>query len=1463
MRFARLLPLLVAVSVAVLTTRPAEARTLYLNHFDRSLDADHSLYGQPKATVRGLALSKPGLGYPYGTGATGRALDAGYSKPDAPDAMVSYAGANVDSRRGTIEMWVKPAWGADPPRTRTTDRFHHFLAVPLENKGSLSLYYACYRHNTFTPYIAFHINNGRKDGDQGPDYIVNFRLSPDEKGRGLTWQKDTWHHLVAMWTPAELCLYADGKRVGRRRFERPFDIPMVAGPVVLGNNSAGCWGPPHSPAGALIDEVRISDAPLYEGLDTVPVPTTPLSAADDAPVIGAGGPTVIRQPDPRRYFCYRTDAPPVIDGKLDDAVWRRVPAFSGFLVYGKVDEYSPFQTEARLCRDDKHVYLGVLLYESHLDKLKADAKPDATGKEDPGAFGDDSLEVFLGVKRGELPNVQIAVNSVNQRCDIMHQKRKADVQWNGTFRTSTGRTADGWVVEMAFPYADLGAAPHVGDIWGLRVARNRRVAGIDLSAVNYACMAYQRPDQFARLIMAGTLPALDVVKQENLLHQDYVANCRAVLTEFVRESRTQLGFAARMGEPIKAQFGLPKLEGQIKASLGQIQELAETRTAQPVARWNRARLRIGGEAAVLERFGYLLACAGGARAVLPPASVRGVARVGTTWYLASDQIAAAIEPDHGMVAGIWDRTTGRRLVVSGYLVYQARTRTAEVNTDERRDQVTRARMDGPRLVVECRNPMLPGVQLRKHYYLEQAEGQSRLVCRRLEIAGEVTETTLVKVTSRTLFDADYRRTSFYNRIYVIGTMGDGRGYVSAGDVTGRVLQRAWFNSEEGRAQFALVNPADGTGIGEYLYKENDQWAFPQALPSSYWTPFGWDMGFAAVFVGDKAYRGKAYSAELRYHLFRGDRLTFHREYLRLPEFAAVMAASPPSPKADRIGGYLDIQAAQAVGNAPRTVKARENRAGKARQALYRPDELTFVTSVVWDGRWPDYATGDDQEIIKPHNTKPGVVSRRHKAVDIRKSLDVIRKLNPNSLSMSYHFITDIYKGSRTLKDHPDWACIGRDGQPVRGYFGDVYVRANWCRPFVDHLIAGLLRTADYFGMDVCYLDYNAGTILPDWGRGHVVTLAEYLDFQRRLQIALHKRGKLLWLNAYTGQPYFDIGYWEGLGSPRWGKTWRDQAEQYMMSKVYLAPGCLRVPLYWLGGDMFRDRGAANEVYYLDKTLASGLTPTGCYLDPYHKHFPSPELSGAADWVAITKYQIAVHHASLEMRDSAWADVGLEPSWLTDPKCSLEAYTLRVPHPRGGPRSADGTSYLVNVLSHQRKSADTTISVDLEAMGFDPAKRTFVWQLLRRDYDKFPKRNPVPPNWQQLFSSRLCSSVVPNSARLRYTIRRLPPQRLCVTAITQTPGAVASVAGIDTQTLLPTALRCRITGSADERARTVTLRVTSDRDVEVIAWWPKAWGAPAATVAGKPTAGTPVSFGSEQFVRFAVPKGNRDVRIGTK
>ncbi len=1410
--------------------RPARAAVLLLSTFNSSLNGEFSRYRQPRATADNMRLCKVGKGYAFQGMAPERALDAGYTPGCRPDAAIRYPAANLDSLCGTIEMLVRPNYSA-----RRSDRqkiIHTLLFAPLGGRGqSLSLYYACGASDRSIPGLFFTIRIIDRTG-RWHTYMARAPLRSSSGSGGVPWIKDRWYYVTASWTPTKLRLFINGKTVGGARFSPPLDAPPVSGPIVIGNSVGG-----GSLAGALINDLRISNVPLYRGHEAPVFPQAPLSARiGHRVVVGEGGPGMSYAPGVRQYKCYMVRTPPQLTGKLSGPIWPHLPAMSGFLMLGRTDKYAPLQTEVRMCRDRTNIYIAVLCYENHLGRLKATARPGPAGRQNRAVFDDDSVEIYLGPNYGKLPDLQIGVNSLNAHCAIMHTVNNRQHVWHGSYRTTTGRTAEGWLVETAVPYSIFGPPPKIGDVWGMRVGRNRHVGGFSCSAIDYAGNSYQDPRQFARLVMAGAAPTGRVAEQENLLNGKFIARSRAMLGAFLRGAEAQAALGRGAPSRKGGTIGALSLTARIRDAVQRFRSLLSEAKPLRVSAWDAALARAQETRVQLEKLDYLLVNADSRRAEPPPRALQGVRRENGLWYIASKQLAVAVEPRHGTIVGIWDRRTNRRLVKGAYMHYQARTRGSTVYADQLADVVRHIAVHGSRLVVTGANRALPGVKLQYAYFIRNVAGAPRRLCCRLQISGHTRRLTLLEVTSRTFFEQSYRRESWYDRIFAIGTLGDHRAYEPAAQVTRRVLERAWYNTMSGRAQFALVNPVTGVGLGEYLYKENGVWAYPQALPSSYWTPYGWDMGFAATFVNDPIYQRKPYTAELCYHLFHGDQLTFNREYLGLPAYVALRAAAPPSPLAARVAGSNGISIS---GHWPPDNPQRRKEAVQAQHELFRSDELAFDGWAPSDIRWPDFVAADGRAV----QMHPGGAVTALKCADIRRSVRNLRQLDPDLLVGTYSFVYDIYKGSATYKKHPGWVCIGRNRRPVPGYLGGGYFRANWTPAFVDYLIRRILRMMDYYDLNVCYLDYGVCTSLADWGNGHVVTSAQGFDFIRRLQLALHKRGDLLWLNSFVGQPYCDIGYFEGLGNPNWGRAdWRNQAEAYMMAKVYQPPGEPIIPLYWLGGEKYKNSSGYNLTNYIDETVGAGLMPAGCWLDPYAKAFPAP--GGRTNWVAVGKYQAAVHQAAFEIQPSRWADVGLRHAWYDDSRNELETYTLGLP----------GNTYLVNVISHRRRAADAVIKVNLRKMGLDPAKRVFVWQFLRRAYHSYLPGHPLPANWDELFSSRICTAFVPARNAFRYSIAHLPPQRLCVTEITETPAAICSAAGIPTQVLLPAALNCSITGRVDAPNKRVVLHVVCDKRIGVVAWWPKVWGTPHLRAGAASLHGTSVVFGAEHFVRFTLKKG---------
>ena len=77
--------------------------------------------------------------------------------------------------------------------------------------------------------------------------------------------------------------------------------------------------------------------------------------------------------NPRTYVCYRTDGELKIDGKLDEASWRKaVPTASFVDISGEGFPTPKYQTTAKMLWDDEYLYVGAILEE---DDIKARLTP--------------------------------------------------------------------------------------------------------------------------------------------------------------------------------------------------------------------------------------------------------------------------------------------------------------------------------------------------------------------------------------------------------------------------------------------------------------------------------------------------------------------------------------------------------------------------------------------------------------------------------------------------------------------------------------------------------------------------------------------------------------------------------------------------------------------------------------------------------------------------------------------------------------------------------------------------------------------------------------------------------------------------------------------------------------------------------------------------------------------------------
>ena len=249
--FALVLLAATAAPSAPLQPFASDERTLFLCHFDRSLDAGEAS-GSPVAAGH-TALTEEGKGK-FGRGAVlRRGLQRSPEGIELPFSALQYeAAGNIDPRQGTLEFWISPT--LQPLQTRPFGTL--FYLVDCRSGGGFSF--------LLTDNLKGRraVQLGEKPGATGKDWTLP-ATCPD-------WQPDTWHHLAVVWSGRYRALALDGTLAAEG--ESPNDGLPLANTLFVGTSIYHTW-----PAQAVVDELRISDVARYGTRGTAPLaPATPL-----------------------------------------------------------------------------------------------------------------------------------------------------------------------------------------------------------------------------------------------------------------------------------------------------------------------------------------------------------------------------------------------------------------------------------------------------------------------------------------------------------------------------------------------------------------------------------------------------------------------------------------------------------------------------------------------------------------------------------------------------------------------------------------------------------------------------------------------------------------------------------------------------------------------------------------------------------------------------------------------------------------------------------------------------------------------------------------------------------------------------------------------------------------------------------------------------------------------------------
>ena len=164
---------------------------------------------------------------------------------------------------------------------------------------------------------------------------------------------------------------------------------------------------------------------------------------------------------------HRAEAPPSIDGRLDEPSWRSAESAGNFRQYEPNEgQAATERTEVRVLYDNSSLYVGVRLYDTEPGKIvtrlsRRDDNPDA-----------DRFTFYIDPLHDRLTGAAFEVSAAGaQRDSIISNDTNRDSSWDAVWEAVVSIDDEGWTAEIRVPLSQLRFLKSDHQTWGFNVER--------------------------------------------------------------------------------------------------------------------------------------------------------------------------------------------------------------------------------------------------------------------------------------------------------------------------------------------------------------------------------------------------------------------------------------------------------------------------------------------------------------------------------------------------------------------------------------------------------------------------------------------------------------------------------------------------------------------------------------------------------------------------------------------------------------------------------------------------------------------------------------------------------------------------------------------------------------------------------------------------------------------------------
>lgn len=202
------------------------------------------------------------------------------------------------------------------------------------------------------------------------------------------------------------------------------------------------------------------------------------------------------------------DAKPVIDGRLDEEVWKKAAVLSDFYQIQPGDNITPTQkTDILVGKDEKNLYIAFRCHDTEAGKVRA-----TIPKRDQ-IFDDDYVGAYLDTFHDQRRAYVIFFNPLGVQADgIYTEDRGEDYSFDLVMESKGTVTEDGYTVEVEIPFKSLRYQSGEGKVWGAMFFRRIKRGNNELDS----WMPVSR-ERSGTLNQAGRLTGFEGISTEHTL----------------------------------------------------------------------------------------------------------------------------------------------------------------------------------------------------------------------------------------------------------------------------------------------------------------------------------------------------------------------------------------------------------------------------------------------------------------------------------------------------------------------------------------------------------------------------------------------------------------------------------------------------------------------------------------------------------------------------------------------------------------------------------------------------------------------------------------------------------------------------------------------------------------------------------------------------------------------------------